>query len=149
MNSLSAELATPRIARIRVPVTSFFFPPDHRTASTRIKESRERSRIRKAVKKSRREGKIAGENSAEEKKRRKDPVSKKKIDRKNVTNVLKDHSGRKDQVGRTEHVSGNDKVGKMDVGRKIKKGKKNKEVKIKSKKHCPKAFKIKFNWNKK
>ena len=42
-----------RSNRDTLPVTRFSFPPDHRTAATRIQESRNRERVYLAVRKSR------------------------------------------------------------------------------------------------
>ena len=49
----NSEDGSRRTKRTVKPVTLFSFPPDHRTAATRINESRERGRVLIAVRKNR------------------------------------------------------------------------------------------------
>ena len=114
-------------------VSSFTFPADHRTTSSRIKESRERSRIRKAIKKYRSEQKY--------------------VDKKDKR---KDQLGRKDKPGGRDQFARNDQLGRQaqdQIGRKALVRKKDqvddKEAVIRDKKKGKKTcLKVKFNWKK-
>ena len=123
-----------RSARMVTAVSSFSFPQNHKTAASRIKESRERSRIRVAVRKSR----VEGENNkkvfeAKDIKKKKDVGKKSKLKKKVLEKKdikKKKDGGKKSKLEKKENVETKKKV-------------------VKKVKKPPKAtLKVKFNWKK-